>query len=65
MLVTITVGVAVFTSVMLGLVGILLLARRSLVPSGDVSIAINGGGANDLTTMKVIPRPRRGPGISL
>ncbi len=48
MLATIALGVAVFTTVMLGLVGILLLARRSLVASGTVSITINGGGENDL-----------------
>ena len=50
MLATIAAGVAVFTTVMLGLVGVLLLARRSLVPAGDVSIAINGGGEHDLRT---------------
>ena len=50
MLATIAAGVAVFTTVMLGLVGALLLARRSLVPAGDVSIAINGGGEHDLRT---------------
>jgi Na+-transporting NADH:ubiquinone oxidoreductase subunit F len=37
----IVLGVAMFTSVILALVAILMLARRRLVASGDVSIVIN------------------------
>lgn len=37
----IVLGVAMFTSVILALVAILMLARRKLVASGDVSIVIN------------------------
>ena len=47
---TIAFGVIVFTSVMLALVAILLGARSALVASGDVTIAINGGGEHDITT---------------
>jgi Na+-transporting NADH:ubiquinone oxidoreductase subunit F len=36
------VSVAVFTGVILGLVGLLLVARRSLVPQGEVTLLING-----------------------
>jgi Na+-transporting NADH:ubiquinone oxidoreductase subunit F len=42
MLTTIAVGVAGFTIVILGLVLILMAARAKLVPSGDVTILING-----------------------
>jgi Na+-transporting NADH:ubiquinone oxidoreductase subunit F len=34
-------GVAMFTIVVLGLVGVLLVTRRQLVPSGEVTITIN------------------------
>ena len=34
-------GVLMFTLVVLALVGLLLAARRQLVPSGDVTISIN------------------------
>ncbi len=37
----ITVGVAIFTAVVLALVGVLLGARRRLVPSGEVSLVVN------------------------
>ena len=34
-------GVAMFTAVVLGLVGVLLVTRRQLVQSGEVTITIN------------------------
>jgi len=46
---TVLYGVIIFTVVMLALVGLLLLARRYLVPSGEVTITINEGGEHDLT----------------
>ena len=39
---TILFGVAMFTAIVLALVGIILMARNSLVSSGDVQIEING-----------------------
>ena len=47
---TVLFGVAIFTGVMLGLVGLLLAARRYLVPQGTITVAINGGGENDLVS---------------
>ena len=47
---TILLGVALFTVVILALVGLLLGARSKLVASGNVNITINGGGEHDLTT---------------
>ena len=47
---TILLGVAVFTVVILALIGLLLGARSKLVASGNVTITINGGGENDITT---------------
>ena len=41
-------GVAMFTAVVLGLVGLLLGARRRLVPSGEVTIRINEDPAKSL-----------------
>ena len=35
-------GVAIFTGVVLALVALILLARKSLVASGNVTISING-----------------------
>ena len=48
---TIAFGVIAFTSVMLALVAILLGARSVLVTSGNVTIAVNGGGEHDITTV--------------
>ncbi|MDH3208489.1 MAG: NADH:ubiquinone reductase (Na(+)-transporting) subunit F [Gemmatimonadota bacterium] len=45
---TIFAAVGAFTSVVLFLVGVLLIARKLLVPSGPVSIVINGGGEQDI-----------------
>ena len=45
---TILFGVLIFTGIMLVLVGLLLGARRFLVPQGAVTIAINEGGEHDL-----------------
>ena len=39
---TIVYGVAMFTAIVLALVGVILVARNSLVSSGDVQIEING-----------------------
>jgi len=47
---TILFGVLIFTGVMLGLVVLLLAARRYLVPTGTVTITVNEGGEHDLTT---------------
>ena len=41
MLVSIVVGVVAFTTIVLALVGVILVARSFLVPSGDVNILIN------------------------
>ena len=43
-------GVIAFTAMILVLVGVLLLAKNQLVPSGEVTIDINGDPANALTT---------------
>ena len=45
---TVIVSVTAFTLLTLTLVGLLLIARRMLVPSGPVSILVNGGGEHDL-----------------
>ena len=47
---TIIMGVAMFTSVILSLVGLLLVAKAKLVASGDVTIIINGDPDKALTT---------------
>jgi Na+-transporting NADH:ubiquinone oxidoreductase subunit F len=44
----ILLGVAMFTGVILALVALLLAARRQLVPSGEVSIEVNGDAGNAL-----------------
>ncbi len=48
-MITVIYGVIIFTLVMLALVGLLLAARSRLVPSGEVTIAINEGGEHDIT----------------
>ena len=45
---TVLLAVAMFTGVILALVGLLLAARRRLVPSGDVAIVINDDPAKAL-----------------
>jgi Na+-transporting NADH:ubiquinone oxidoreductase subunit F len=47
---TIVMGVGMFTSVILLLVGLLLVARRQLVASGDVTIVINDDQSKALRT---------------
>jgi Na+-transporting NADH:ubiquinone oxidoreductase subunit F len=42
------VAVAAFTLVILLLVGMLLVARKALVPSGPVSVLVHGGGGRDI-----------------
>ncbi len=37
----ILIGVSVFTTVVLGLVGVILAAKKQLIPEGDVKILIN------------------------
>jgi Na+-transporting NADH:ubiquinone oxidoreductase subunit NqrF len=39
---TIVYGVAMFTAIVLALVAVILVARNSLVSSGDVHIEVNG-----------------------
>ncbi len=41
-MVTVTLGVAMFTFVIVSLVGLLMVARRQLVATGDVTITVNG-----------------------
>jgi Na+-transporting NADH:ubiquinone oxidoreductase subunit F len=45
---SILVAVGTFTLVMLLLVGMLLVARKALVPSGPVLVLVNGGGSHDI-----------------
>ena len=40
-MVTVALGVAMFTLVIVSLVGLLMVARRQLVATGDVTITIN------------------------
>lgn len=47
---TVIAGVIAFTAVVLALVIVLLGARSALVAQGEVKIAVNGGGENDITT---------------
>lgn len=47
---TIVLGVGMFTTIILALVGLLLVARQRLVALGDVSITIDGVDAPPLTT---------------
>ena len=44
----IVTGITLFTAVMLVVVGVLLAAKRKLVPHGDVSIVINDDPAKSL-----------------
>ena len=46
---TVLLGVTMFTGVILSLVALLMVAKNKLVASGDVRIAINGDPANTLT----------------
>ena len=48
-MITVLLGVAMFTGVILSLVALLMVAKNRLVASGDVAIAINGDPANTLT----------------
>jgi len=45
---TVLVAVSAFTLVVVLLVGMLMLASRSLVPSGPVLVRVNGGGEHDV-----------------
>ena len=47
---TVMMGVGMFTSIILALVGLLLVARNRLVATGDVSIVINGDESKPLRT---------------
>ena len=49
-MVTVTLGVAMFTFVIVSLVGLLMVARRQLVATGEVTIAINGDADKALCT---------------
>ncbi|MDE0107674.1 MAG: NADH:ubiquinone reductase (Na(+)-transporting) subunit F [Bryobacterales bacterium] len=48
-MITVLLGVAMFTGVILSLVALLMVAKNRLVSSGAVSISINGDPANTLT----------------
>ncbi|MCY4187573.1 MAG: hypothetical protein OXD30_03725, partial [Bryobacterales bacterium] len=48
-MITILLGVAMFTGVILSLVALLMAAKKRLVASGDVAIGINSDPANTLT----------------
>ena len=48
-MITVLLGVAMFTGVILSLVALLMVAKNRLVASGDVAIGINGDPANTLT----------------
>ena len=48
-MITVLLGVAMFTGVILSLVALLMVAKNRLVSSGAVSIGINGDPANSLT----------------
>ena len=48
-MITVLLGVAMFTGVILSLVALLMVAKNRLVASGDVAISINGDPANTLT----------------
>ena len=48
-MITVLLGVAMFTGVILALVALLMVAKKRLVASGDVQIGINGDPANTLT----------------
>ena len=47
---TVVVGVGMFTSIILALVGLLLVARNRLVATGEVSIVINGDESKPMHT---------------
>jgi len=47
---TIVMGVGMFTGVILGLVGLLLVARSKLVATGEVRIVVNGDEAKPIVT---------------
>lgn len=48
-MITVFMGVTMFTAVVVALVFVLLLAKRALVNAGDVNIVINGDAANQIT----------------
>ena len=48
-MITVLLGVAMFTGVILSLVALLMVAKNRLVASGDVAIGINGDPSNTLT----------------
>jgi Na+-transporting NADH:ubiquinone oxidoreductase subunit F len=45
---TVLTAIAAFTLVVLALVGVLMVARHALVPSGTVRVIVNGGGEHDV-----------------
>ncbi len=46
--VTVLLGMFMFTAIILGLVGVLMIARDKLVSSGDVTILVNGNPDNSI-----------------
>ena len=49
-MITVLLGVGMFTGTILSLVVVLMLARRRLVATGDVTITVNGDPDKALTT---------------
>ena len=49
-MITVLLGVAMFTGTILSLVAVLMAARRQLVATGDVTITVNGDPEKALTT---------------
>ena len=47
---TVVLGVAVFLFLIIALVGVLMVAKAKLVPSGDVSIIVNGDADKTIKT---------------
>ena len=50
MVIEVSLGVAMLTAVVVSLVGLLMIARRQLVATGDVTITVNGDADKALQT---------------
>ena len=55
----ILVGVSMFTGVIILLVGVILLAKKSLIPSGHVKILVNGVKEISVPQGARLPQARR------
>ena len=60
-MITVTLGVFMFTFVIVSLVGLLMVARRELVATGDVTITVNEEAAKALKTHADQPLQRPSP----